>query len=332
MKTVVKNYIKKNKLTRVSVITQTNSGKANALNHAIKSYVRSKLVMCLDADSRLEKGALLNTARHFADPKVATMSANVRIIERPGLLNWIQRYEYLVCYQMKRAESLINCQYIVGGIGSAFRRSVLKKVGYYDVNTVTEDIDLTMKILRLGNKKYKAVYGSDVIAFTEAVLDIKGLITQRFRWKWGGCQTFLKQAKMFFSPKKKYTKSLTWFYLPFAIYGDIAYLLEPIFLTYILAVSIYYQDIVTILSAWAVVTTYLSLNVFAEDTIDWKKKIKLALGLPFLYVLFYVLSFVEYVALIKSLLKINTLKQSLKEDKCHWTHVDRISTKPSLVS
>ena len=59
----------------------------------------------------------------------------------------IQRFEYLICHQMKKAHSAYNVEYIIGGIGSMFRRSTLDEVGLYDTNTMTEDIDLTMKIL-----------------------------------------------------------------------------------------------------------------------------------------------------------------------------------------
>jgi poly-beta-1,6-N-acetyl-D-glucosamine synthase len=326
---IVKKFIKNHKDVSIRLIRQKNSGKARALNNAMKNYATGTLVMCLDADSALDVNALRNASRHFADKKVAAMSANVKIIKRPGILNFIQRYEYLICYQMKRAENLFDFEYIVGGIGSMFRRKVLKKVNYYDTNTVTEDIDLTMKILKLGNKDYKVIYGDNVVAHTESVFSVKDLIKQRERWKWGRCQTFMKNLEMFFSNDKKYTKSLTWFYLPFAIYGDIAYLFEPILLAYVLFVSIYFKDPLTIISAWIVITTYVILNIISEDTYSILERAKLSLFAPLMYFLFYILSFVEYVALIKSLFRINTLKESLNDDKCGWTHVARAPLLPS---
>jgi len=322
---LVTQYLREHSLSKsnVELVRQSNSGKARALNNGMRNHAKGKLIMCLDADSFLDKQALSNVASHFTNPKLAALSANVKIINGPGILNLIQRYEYLVCYQMKRAESLFNCEYIVGGIGSVFRKSVLEKIDYYDTNTVTEDIDLTMKILQKGNKIYQAGYGADVIAFTESVLNIKGLILQRFRWKWGRSQTFLKNWKMFFSKESIFTKSLSWFYLPFAIYGDIAYFFEPVLFVYILAISLYYRDPLTIISAWVVISTYISLNIMAEDTLPWKEKLKLVLGAPFMYPLLYILSFVEYVALIKSLLRLPSLRESINEDVCGWTHVER---------
>ncbi len=332
---IVESFIKSilpNSIEHINLLVQKNSGKAAALNNGIKRFCTGELIMCLDADSFLDKKAIRNAVSYFADSKVAALSANIKIIKRRGLLNLVQIYEYLICYQMKRAESLLNCEYIVGGIGSIFRRSILDKVNYYDTNTVTEDIDLTMKILQLGNRENKVLYGSDVVAYTGSVLSIKDLLKQRYRWKWGRSQTFFKNLNMFFSPERKFSKTLSWFYLPFAIYGDMAYVIEPILLGYILAISIYYQNFISIISAWAVISIYVLINIFAEDTLTLKEKIKLSIGAPFMYVLFYILNFAEYVALLKAVKNLSSLKESLNENKCEWIPVERpygISTKIS---
>jgi poly-beta-1,6-N-acetyl-D-glucosamine synthase len=312
----------------INLISQANAGKAQALNHGMRASQFGELVMCLDADSALSKNAIKKAVFHFCDPNVAALSANVRITRRSGWLNLIQYYEYILCYQMKRAESLFNFEYIVGGIGSMFRREVLEKVGYYDTDTVTEDIDLTMKILKLGNKKHKVEYGSDVVVYTESVLDLAGLVRQRYRWKWGRSQTFVKNAKLFFSVDKKYTKSLTWFYLPFAIYGDISYFLEPLLFFYILGISVYFMNFMPLLYAGLIMAAYISLNVLAEDSIDWKQKLRLVWFSPTMYLCFYILSFVEYWALLKTFVGLPKLPKSIVENHCGWVHVER----PQVVS
>jgi poly-beta-1,6-N-acetyl-D-glucosamine synthase len=319
---VVEDYKKLNPSLNLKIITQENSGKAKALNAAISGHSTGELIMCLDADSFLDLNALKNAALHFADKNVVAVASNVKILKRKGFLNLVQIYEYLICYQMKRAESLLNCEYIVGGIGSIFRKSVLEAVNYYDTNTVTEDIDVTMKILQLGNKQNKVIYGADVVAYTESVLSISDLIKQRHRWKWGRFQTFLKNINLFFSNDSRYSKSLSWLYLPFALYGEIAYFLEPVLLLYIISISFFYKDPITIISAWIVISSYVMLNIFAEDTITLGNKIKLAAFAPFIYIFFYILSFVEYVALIKSLTRLHQLKQSLNEASS-WVPVQR---------
>ncbi len=304
-------------------VSQKNAGKAHALNNGMKNYATGELVMCLDADSSLERNALINAANYFIDEKVVALSANVKIRQTQSILNIIQMFEYLVCYQMKRAQTIFNIEYIIGGIGSVFRRSALDKVGYYDTDTITEDIDLTMKFIQLGNKQNRVIYGADVIAYTESVLSLGGLIKQRFRWKYGRAQTFIKNRKLFFSSDKRNSRFLTYFYLPYAIFSDVAFFFEPFMISYIGYIIIRYSDLRTIISALAVVGGYMVINVLAEDTIPMKQKLLLAIVAPAMYFFFYILSFIEYVALIKTYIKFWEIPKSIKTNNCGWVHVER---------
>ncbi len=320
---IVKEYKEYNNLDNLKLVYQKNAGKAHALNNGMINHSSGELVMCLDSDSSLEKHAIMNAASYFEDPTVAALSANVKIREGAGLLNLIQRFEYIVCYQMKRAQTLFNIEYIIGGIGSTFRKSAIELVNYYDTDTFTEDIDLTMKIINQGNIDYKAIYGCDVIANTESVLNIKSLIKQRYRWKYGRSQTFYKNRKMFFSSEDKYTKLLTWIYLPYALFCDLAFFLEPLMMFYIFYVVLKYGDYLTLISAMSLCVGYIILNILAEDTLKLKEKIKYLLASPTMYFYMYVMSFVEYVALIKAMINIFNLKNSLKKNICSWQHVER---------
>lgn len=212
---IVSEFIQVYNYKNLKIIKQSNLGKAHALNTGIKNFASGELVMCLDSDSMISPNAIVNAVEHFKDKKIMALAANVKIIKRNSILNLVQQVEYVVCYQMKRAEALFNIEYIVGGIASTFRREALEKVNFYDTNTVTEDIDLTMKIIRQGNKRNVVTYGDDVVAYTEGCYSISALIRQRHRWKWGRCQTFYKNLTMFFNSDKKHTRLLTYFFLAF---------------------------------------------------------------------------------------------------------------------
>ncbi len=320
---IVKQYKESNNIENLKLIYQKNAGKAHALNNGMINYATGELVMCLDSDSFLDEYAVLNAAQYFEDPTVAALSSNVKILEGNTLLNLIQRFEYIVSYQMKRAQTLFNIEYIIGGIGSTFRKSAIELVNYYDTDTFTEDIDLTMKILNQGNKDYKAIYGSDVITYTESVITIKSLIKQRYRWKYGRSQTFYKNKKMFFSSDERYTRLLTWLALPLALFSDITFFLEPLMMFYIFYEVLKYGDYMTMISAMSLCVGYIILNVLAEDTIKLKDKIKYILFAPTMYFYMYVMSFVEYVALLQSAYNIFNLKSSLKKNVCSWEHVER---------
>ncbi len=305
------------------LIHQTNAGKAHALNNGMRHHATGELMMCLDADSSLDPDALLNAASYFVDPRVVALSANVKIRPTGTLFNLIQVFEYLICYQMKRAQTVFNIEYIIGGIGSTFRRSALINVGFYDTDTITEDIDLTMKLLRLGGKDNRVIYGADVIAYTESVLDLTGLIRQRFRWKYGRAQTFIKNRTLFFATHEKHSRWLTWLYLPYALFSDLAFFFEPFMVSYIAYLVIAYGDLATLLSAFAIVGSYLTLNILAEDTLPVKQKLAFAALAPFMYFFFYILSYVEYLALLKTYVKFWEIPASIAAKNCGWTHVER---------
>lgn len=306
----------------IKVISRENSGKAVALNRALSS-VESELVMCLDADSYIERDSIRNAVSYFSNKKVSALSANIKIIHDNGLLNLIQRYEYVINYHVKRSLTYFNIEYIVGGIGSVFRKSCLDEVGFYDTDTITEDIDLTMKIISLGNKENLVVYGYDVVAHTEACLSMGDLFKQRFRWKYGRLQTFIKNKSLFFSSDKKYAPQLTFLYLPFIVLSEVMFFLEPLMVSFLLFLVFVYGDILTFCTALFVVTSFSISSIIAEETMGFSEKAKMLFVSPIMYLLFNFISFIEYVALIRTYSNFEGVRQSLSDGVCHWDHVAR---------
>lgn len=309
----------------LSIINQENSGKAVALNNAIFNRAMGQLVMVLDADSLLHPSALGNMANHFRNRWVIAAASNVKILPSASTLGLSQRIEYLISYRMKRSLSILNMEYIVGGVGSTFRRSALAKVGGYDTDTMTEDIDLTVKLIRIfGNTKYRIHYAADSVAYTEHVLSFKSLVKQRFRWKYGRFQTLLKNKSMFFSLSKSYDKKLTWLQLPYAIFGEIILLIEPLLVGYILWATINYADTTSLLSVYIIVSTFIFFMLLGENTETTKSKLMLSGILPLAYILMYILAAVEFLALVKSIIRHKQLLSGVSE-KSSWEHVERSS-------
>ncbi|HEX3100126.1 MAG TPA: glycosyltransferase [Patescibacteria group bacterium] len=319
----LRDYKRLHSNSQIHIVTQANAGKANALNNAMANHATGKLIMCLDADSSIAPNAISEAAYYFNDKKVMAMAANVKIRPTRSILNFAQQYEYLIGYQLKKALTAYNIEYIIGGIGSVFRRSALERVGFYDTNTFTEDIDLTMKMLQNGGKNWKIIYGASVIAYTESVMDLKGLITQRYRWKFGRMQTFFKNKNLFFNSGKEHNRVLTWVYLPFVVYSDISFIFEPLMVSYLFYIIFRYADFITLLSSIIVVCGYIMINVLMESTIPWKRRIEMALLSPSMYALFYLLNIVEYIVVIKGLLNLFRVKKSLDAGVSTWQHVER---------
>jgi len=78
---------------------------------------------------------------------------------------------------------------VVPGALGAWRTETVRKAGGYHVNTVAEDADLTMNILRSG---HRVIYEDRALAYTEAPVSARGLMRQRFRWSFGILQAVWK--------------------------------------------------------------------------------------------------------------------------------------------
>ena len=308
-----------------NIVNQANAGKAAALNRAIFKWTKTPLVMVLDADSLLAPDALTNMVRHFKDKRIIASASNVKVLPSRSALGIAQRIEYLISYRMKRSLSLMNMEYIVGGVGSTFRRDILVKSGGYDEDTITEDIDLTVKLIKMyGNTKYRIHYAADSVTYTEHVLSFGSLVKQRFRWKYGRFQTFLKNKDMFFNSSKKYDKKLTWIQLPYALFGELILLVEPVLILYILAVTVMFADATSMISVYLIVSGFVFLMMLGENTETLKTKLSMSIAIPFAYFLMYILAAVEFLALFKSIMQSKKLIAGTME-RTSWQHVERSS-------
>jgi poly-beta-1,6-N-acetyl-D-glucosamine synthase len=185
--------------TTLRVVSKRNGGKASALNAGI-ALARSEYVLCMDGDSRLDPGTIRAAMRHFADPRVAAVAGNVKVVNRDNVWTSLQALEYLEGLNMaRRAQGFLRVVNIIPGPIGVFRRDVLRAVGGYDTDTFAEDADLTLKLLTAG---WHVAYEERAIAFTEAPERFIDLVKQRYRWTRGILQALRKRREWLKSPRR----------------------------------------------------------------------------------------------------------------------------------
>ncbi|VXB72616.1 Glycosyl transferase family 2 [Arthrobacter sp. 9AX] len=276
-----------------------NVGKGAALNSVLRRHARGEFVMTLDADSVIEPDAITNALSYFDDPYVAGVAANVQILEESTVLGILQRFEHMIGYRSKKLYSLLNCEFVVGGVASTYRMRVLRKVGFYDTDTVTEDIGLSAKITNLGNRRFRMVYGADVVAKTEGVLTIRALAKQRYRWKYGSIQNLIKYRGMMLNPNRRYTGTLTYYRMPMALLSEFTLLISPLAWTYAVYWSLVTQTPALILGAYATITAYTLLTVWMDENLTVRERTRLSIYAPTAYFLFYIMDLVQLAAAIR---------------------------------
>lgn len=300
---LVMNYICQYPHLSISLINlRKNLGKAGALNRALSRQASGKLIMTLDADSVLHSRAIKRAVDYFEDEKVVGVAANVRIMDDWSVLGLLQKFEHMIGYRSKKLYSLTNCEFIVGGVGSTYRKSVMKKVKFYDTGTTTEDIGLSLKIAALGNKKYRLVYATDVVAMTEGVQTFKALLRQRYRWKMGMIQNLFKHKQLFANNDPSFSWSLTMYRIPMAFLGEILTLLEPLMLAYTAYLAIAYDAVGIIVGAYMVITLYILWNLWPDEHTSLARKLLLSVYSPIIYFIFYIMSFVQIISIYRCIL------------------------------
>ena len=145
----------------IKIISEkTAKGKPAALNLALP-YIDGEIVGVFDADSFPEKEVLSKVASYFNDKKIAALQGRTTSInEKSTALTRVIAMEERAWFQALLA-GREKLQLFVPLAGSCqfVRRELLEELGGWDENSLTEDVELA---LRLVEKKHIIKYAPDV--------------------------------------------------------------------------------------------------------------------------------------------------------------------------
>lgn len=164
------------------VCLRKNSGKAAALNVGL-AEVATEFVFTLDADSRLDPGALFHVCGAMVEDRLDAAACHVAIA--PGFrgLAACQRAEYVGSLQLSR---LMQAQFdaitTVPGAGGLFRTAALREAGGIPARTRAEDTDLTLLLQRAGSRVGCC---AEALIWTDPPRGLAPLLRQRRRWLCG---------------------------------------------------------------------------------------------------------------------------------------------------
>jgi len=289
-----------------------NGGKAKALNRAL-NVATGQIIITIDADCLMDRMAITNTLKRFGNQKVGAVCGNVVVGNRKKPVELMQQLEYLYGFFFKRADSVFNSVYIIGGAAAAYRKTVLDEVGGFDEHIVTEDIEMSMRILSYG---YKTRYAADAVTYTEGPSRWRCLFNQRLRWRFGRFQTFIKYKQLFFSAQQHHNRYFTFLLLPVALYAEFALLFQGLFLAAFYSYTFITFDFIPLVF----VIVFMAMMVCLQVMFDTKSKFHLNLLLlaPIAWLVFYVVDVVEFQALFRS------LKRLAKQEELKWQKWARV--------
>jgi len=210
--------------------------KSGALNYALRRMTspEAEVIGIIDSDYQVEPGFLRRCAPAFADPWIG-------FVQSPqDYRDWAQAryyrrlyYSYKYFFAVSQPSRNEHDGAIFAGTMGLIRRVALDELGGWDEWCITEDAELSLRLLRAGwhGLHVDQAWGHGIMPLTFEAL--KG---QRYRWCFGGIQllrmhwTSMMPGRA--GPANRLTMGQRWAYLAGAAqwYGDLLGLLFFIFL------------------------------------------------------------------------------------------------------
>jgi len=160
------------------VVVPNPLGKPKALNVGLKA-TKGELIMLMDADSVIERGAALKMLSFMDEPSIAGVAAipyPLNISE--GLLPLLFAAEVNLWERLTLAKDALGLFVQAPGSLSLLRRSWVEKLGGWCEKCIAEDNELSARIFCNGGR----IRLSTVRVGVEAPVKLSTLIRQRFRW------------------------------------------------------------------------------------------------------------------------------------------------------
>ncbi len=283
----VKGFYRSNLVPNLFVIDKEQGGKSDANNAGI-NYSISSLIAIIDADTYLEKSALLKMTRFFLlHDNVVGQGGTLRIlngctfkegkIEKIDIpkkyLPGIQVAEYLRSFLYGRLGwNYLGGNFIISGAFGLFDRKAVLEAGGFDVTSIGEDFEFTLRLFIQQAKKgirRPILFIPDPVAWTTVPETVKALSKQRARWHQGLIQGLVKYKYLLFNPKYGLAGLLVY---PYYLFGE---MLEPVvevvgFLMMIIGLIIgvipWIAPLLYLLASWGLTIALSFVSVSMEIT------------------------------------------------------------------
>lgn len=180
---------------RISVVTipMATGNKSHAQEYGLQ-FVTGDIFIATDGDTILERTFLKRIEEDFnLYPESVAVAGYIRSVRH----NWLtecRALEYAVGQNLhKLAQHYMDFLFVIPGAAGAFRTKVFKKYISFDHDTLTEDLDFTYRLNKLGLKIH---YDREAIVFTQDPATLHSYINQMRRWYGGGWQCLIKHRDL----------------------------------------------------------------------------------------------------------------------------------------
>jgi len=187
---------------KIKVFRRNNrSGfKSGALNNLLK-HTKGDIIVIFDSDFTPSKKFLKKIIRPLMeDEKLAFVQSRMGYINHDQNIitrlasTFMMIYHQIILPLNNRFGVIFFC-----GTGGAIRKSVLLEMGGWNEKSVTEDADLSIKMINAG---YKTLYLPNIRVRGELPFTFYSFIKQQMRWAYGMTRVFLENVKSIWFHKR----------------------------------------------------------------------------------------------------------------------------------
>jgi cellulose synthase/poly-beta-1,6-N-acetylglucosamine synthase-like glycosyltransferase len=211
--------------------------KSGALNYALRELTdeRAEVIGVVDSDYQIDPGFLRRCAPQFAEPWVGFVQTpqDYRDWQHARYYRRLY-YSYKYFFAVSQPSRNERDGAIFAGTMGLIRRVALDELGGWDEWCITEDAELSLRLLRAG---WSGLHVDSTLGRGIMPLTFEALKGQRYRWCFGGIQILRMHWRSLVPGRRGRENHLTtaqrWAYLAGGIqwYGD---LLSLIFLVFLL--------------------------------------------------------------------------------------------------
>jgi len=293
------NYAKEN--ANVKILHRPfSNGKPSALNYGLK-HAKGEIVAVFDADNVPDADALMAVLEYFEDPTVAAVQGKTMSLNpKENMLTQFLSYEEAVwCEAYLRGKDVLNLFVHLKGSCQFIRRDVLEKLEGFDEAVLSEDMEISAKLVE---NDYKIRYASDVVAWQESPSNLKTLFKQRTRWFRGTMEVAIKYGRLMTRLSRISFDAETTLFGPFILIASLLPYLAMFwaFFTF-LPLDVLWRFVVQ----FATLTTTLTMLICGVALIYVSKprRVRSLLWLPFVYFYWSFQAFIALYAMVLIVLR-----------------------------
>jgi cellulose synthase/poly-beta-1,6-N-acetylglucosamine synthase-like glycosyltransferase len=178
----------------VRVFRFPHAGKGATLN-ALAAHASHEVLVTMDADTSPGRDALARLASAFLDPAVESAAGVVSVRNARSVLTRHQYAEYVKNSIVRIGWSALGALEQVPGAFAGVRRDAFRAVGGFPVDSLTEDYELTYRLVARGRTLGRVPVVVTVLeaqAFTDVPPTVRGFVRQRTRWFAGFLSTLYR--------------------------------------------------------------------------------------------------------------------------------------------